>query len=140
MGRKDIWHADELIGIIGEAPLPPPVGCDENLIVSCIDGKYELVIAIGGIHRIPCILSNIPYYLELPIIVWKFPVDGDIVKSTNLKYILTPRFVYVDYFSVVSYLITSIYVFHHELYFIIQEIDLLRMFMVVSMILQKSVI
>ena len=44
MSRNDIGHTDKLLSILGEVPLLIYIGCVEDPIISCIDGKGDIVI------------------------------------------------------------------------------------------------
>ena len=60
MGRKDLGNTYELLGVIGEAPLPFPLGHVKDLMISFIGGKGEFVIFFDGMHRLSCLFTSYP--------------------------------------------------------------------------------
>ena len=66
LGRKDIVHPDEFIGIIVDTPLPLPLGSVEEFIISCLRGKGELVTFLDVLQRPPCLFFIAPEQLYFP--------------------------------------------------------------------------
>ena len=58
--RKDIGHANELHGFLGETPFQFPLWHAKELIISCIGGKDEFLILFYGLYRLPCIFYGDP--------------------------------------------------------------------------------
>ena len=101
--------------------------------------KGEILILLDGLHRIPCLFYSVPYHLDFPIIIWKFPAAGDIIKISHLGYILIYRVEDIDEIRLIHYLITPINILNHEILFLFQELLYFRMFPSVIMIDNKCI-
>ena len=44
--RKKHGHTDKIIGILGEVPLPLPLGCVEDIIISFVGGKAGMSVCL----------------------------------------------------------------------------------------------
>ena len=58
MGRKYLGNPHAVIGILGDAPFPLPIGIVEESIISYIYGKDKFFILLDSLYRLLCLLSR----------------------------------------------------------------------------------
>ena len=60
MGNKDLGHPNELLGILGEVPLPFPLVYVKEFIISFISEKGGVFMFFCSMNRLPFICSIFP--------------------------------------------------------------------------------
>ena len=90
------------------------------------------------LHRTPYFFFSIPEHLDLKIFIWHFPVASDLVKCPHLISILIPSWIFLfDNYS--SNFLTTIDMFSHEFYLLLQELLYLRNLMDGHILAHKGV-
>ena len=59
-----------MLGIIGEASFPLPLGHFEDIVISFIGDKIGLLILLCGMHRLLCLFFSVMEYLEISVVIW----------------------------------------------------------------------
>ena len=91
MARNDLEHTYEILRVMCKDNLPLPIRHVEEIIIYCIVSKDDFSAFLDVLHIISCILYSILEHLDFPILIYRFPMDGDIVKCTHLRSNLIPK-------------------------------------------------